>query len=93
MSGRYTRPMIAITRLVTAAALLASLAACGNKGPLVHPSQPQAEAVPAPATSTATPMPPAIDPTDTLPPADSTPPPAADPGGAVPPASPPGSNG
>ncbi len=90
MSGRYTRPMTAITRIVTAAALLACLAACGNKGPLVHPSQPQAEAVPAPATSTAVPMPPA---TDTLPPADSTPPPSADPAGAVPPASPPAGGG
>jgi predicted small lipoprotein YifL len=76
--------MIAITRIVTAAALLACLAACGNKGPLVHPSQPQAEAVPAPAA------PPAADPTDVLPPADSTPPPGAD---ATPSASPPAGGG
>jgi predicted small lipoprotein YifL len=93
MSDRYTRAMIAITRIATAAVLLACLAACGNKGPLVHPSQPQAEGVPAPATSVAVPMPPATDPTDVLPPADSTPPPDAGPAGAVPPASPPAGGG
>jgi len=42
-----------ILRISLAAALLAALAACGNKGPLVHPQSPADEmAVP---TTTATP--------------------------------------
>jgi predicted small lipoprotein YifL len=74
-----------IARPLVAAMLLASLAACGNKGPLVHPSAPQSE-VPAPA-STAAP----VDPTQELPPADSTPPPDA--GGAAPANPPPDGSG
>ena len=55
------------SRLLVAAALLATLAACGNKGPLVRPSSaqmPPAEA-PVPADST-----PPVDTGDTAPPAD-----------------------
>ncbi|WP_207780934.1 LPS translocon maturation chaperone LptM, partial [Cognatiluteimonas telluris] len=64
-------------RLLTAASVLLALSACGNKGPLVHPSRaPDASAVPAqPASSdpTATPpsqdngVPPDAAPTDTVP--------------------------
>jgi predicted small lipoprotein YifL len=74
------------TRLLIAVALVACLAACGNKGPLVHPTPPQSD-VPAPAS------PPSTDPTTTLPPANPTPPPDADPGGAVPPTPPPDGGG
>jgi len=66
-------------RLITVA-LLSCLAACGNKGPLVHPTAPQSE-LPAPASSQS----PA--PTQVAPPAN--PPPAdTDPGVAPPPPAP-----
>jgi predicted small lipoprotein YifL len=74
-------------RLLLAAALLAMLAACGNKGPLVKPSQaqppaPEAAPVPAPdptdsAPAQEIPQPPAADPASATP----TPPPADDDGG------------
>ena len=90
MSRRYTRGMDkTILRHLMTAALLAALAACGNKGPLVKASRAgpaDAQAVPADAQS-----PPAGDPTevpspDEVPPATapaSTPPdvPPADDGG------------
>ena len=71
-----------IARCLLAAALLSCLAACGNKGPLVHPTAPQSEQ-PVPAS------PPSTDPTEVLPPASPTPPADADPGAAVPPVPPP----
>ena len=64
------------TRLFIAALLL-GLAACGNKGPLVHPSPPGDTTTPAPAS------PPSGEPTDTLPTDDTTPP--ADTGTTTPP--------
>jgi predicted small lipoprotein YifL len=69
-------------RLLIAAALLSTIAACGNKGPLVHPSAPTDASIPAPAS------PPSTDPTSTLPEQSPSPPADADPGAAVPPAPP-----
>ncbi|MDB6164742.1 MAG: hypothetical protein JWL98_2174 [Xanthomonadaceae bacterium] len=77
--------MTPTVRHLVAAALLVSLAGCGNKGPLVHPSPPATD-VPAPTS------PPSTDPT-TVPPVDTSTPPDADPGGAVPPTPPPDSGG
>ena len=75
----YTRGMNNPARYLAAAALLATLAACGNKGPLVRASA---------ATSAATvPSPAASDPTGTAPVEGVSPPPAADPPAATPPAS------
>ncbi len=74
-----------IARCLLSAALLSCLAACGNKGPLVHPTAPHSD-LPAPAS------PPSTDPTQALPPA--SPPPDVDPGATAPPAPvPPGGNG
>ena len=71
-----------IARSLLVAAVLVTLAGCGNKGPLVLPDAPAADvAVPA--------SPPATDPTPAPPPSAPTPPAAADPGGAVPPVAPP----
>ena len=54
---------------LTAVVLLLALTACGNKGPLVHPSAPLPEGTtPAPAS------PPSTDPTDALPQENPTPP-------------------
>jgi predicted small lipoprotein YifL len=76
-----------LARHLIAAALLAALAACGNKGPLVKPSAaeaPASEVPPPPAEPTDTPPPeaspvPPVDAPDTTPPADV--PPADDSGG------------
>jgi len=98
MSGRYTRrmndlPAKTMFRSIIAAALLATLAACGNKGPLVKASQAvpvDAEAAPADAQS-----PPAGDPTEVTPP-DEVPPPVTEPISTppdVPPADDGGGNG
>ena len=74
MSRGYTRPMKPIARSLLVAAVLVTLAGCGNKGPLVLPDAPAADvAVP----------------TQTPPPSEPPPPGAADPGGAVPPVAPP----
>ncbi len=83
MTGGYTRAMDKPTRSLLAIALLAvalpaTLAACGNKGPLVKPSEIEPVAVPAePATATG-------GDTATPPPADTVPPPA-DPEATTPP--------
>jgi predicted small lipoprotein YifL len=81
-------------RLLTAATVLVALSACGNKGPLVHPSRaPDAAAVPtAPASGDPTATPPVqgngspddTAPATTLPPdtAPATPPPPADDSGS-----------
>ena len=74
-----------IARCLIAAALLSCLAACGNKGPLVHPTAPPSE-VPAPAS------PPSTDPTQVLPPA-SPPPDDVDSGTAAPAAPAPSGSG
>ena len=98
MSRRYTRgmndmPAKTMFRCFIAAALLAMLAACGNKGPLVKASQAvpvDAEAAPADAQS-----PPAGDPTEVAPP-DEVPPPVTEPISTppdVPPADDGGGNG
>jgi len=98
MSRRYTRgmndmPAKTMFRCFIAAALLATLAACGNKGPLVKASQAvpvDAEAAPADAQS-----PPAGDPTEVTPP-DEVPPPVTEPISTppdVPPADDGGGNG
>jgi predicted small lipoprotein YifL len=98
MSRRYTRgmndmPATPVFRCFIAAALLASLAACGNKGPLVKASQAapaDAQAAPADAQS-----PPAGDPTEVTPP-DEVPPPVTEPVSTpsdVPPADDGGGNG
>ena len=98
MSRRYTRgmndmPAKTMFRCFIAAALLATLAACGNKGPLVKASQAapvDAEAAPANAQS-----PPAGDPTEVTPP-DEVPPPVTEPISTppdVPPADDGGGNG
>ena len=71
-------------RLLIAAALVAALAACGNKGPLVRPSD--AAAPPAPS-SVAPPSPSSTDPTNALPPQD-TPADATPTGTSPPPAEP-----
>ena len=72
--------MNTLARYLLAAALLAMLAACGNKGPLVRPS---AAATPAPVAS-----PPANDPTETIPVEETQPPPAVAPALVTPPATP-----
>jgi len=98
MSRRYTRgmndmPAKTMFRCFIAAALLATLAACGNKGPLVKASQAvpvDAQAAPADAQS-----PPAGDPTEVTPP-DEVPPPVTEPISTppdVPPADDGGGNG
>lgn len=74
-------------RYLTAAALLATLAACGNKGPLVQASQAlPVEVAPAPAS------PPSTDPTDVAPP-EQIPAPSTAPPSASPPATPPATGG
>jgi predicted small lipoprotein YifL len=95
MSRGYTRRMDKTTlRYLIAAALLATLAACGNKGPLVKASQAaaiEAQAAPADAQS-----PPAGDPTEIAPPDEVPPPPATEPASPppdVPPADDGGGNG
>jgi predicted small lipoprotein YifL len=65
-----------LARHLIAAALLAALAACGNKGPLVKPSatEPTSDVAPAPAAPTdtstpeAAPVPPVDAPETTTPP-------------------------
>jgi predicted small lipoprotein YifL len=74
-----------VARYLLAAALLALLAACGNKGPLVRPS---AAATRAPVAS-----PPATDPTNTTPVEETPPPPAVAPDPVTPPATPGGGHG
>jgi predicted small lipoprotein YifL len=78
MSRRYTRNMDkTLLRYLIAAALLATLAACGNKGPLVKASQAvpaDVEAAPADVQS-----PPAGDPTEVAPPDEVPPPPVTEP--------------
>ncbi len=55
--------MNTITRTLIAAALLATLAACGNKGPLLKPSQiPEAQTPEEPAPQDATPVSPVAEP-------------------------------
>ena len=75
-------------RLLLAAALLATLAACGNKGPLVHPQSP-ADQMAVPATTTApadATMPAPAAPSDTTTPTNATTPPATPPAdGSTPP--------
>lgn len=95
MSRRYTRAMDkTMLRYLIAAALLATLAACGNKGPLVKASQAvpaDAQAAPADAQS-----PPAGDPTEVAPPDEIPPPPVTEPTSTppdVPPADDGGGNG
>jgi len=87
----YTPAMDNSARLMIVVALVATLAACGNKGPLVRPSD--AAAPPAPA-SVEPASPPSTDPTNALPPqdtpADATPtgtsPPPSEPAPPSPPA-------
>lgn len=79
-SRSYTHSMNYVARYLIAAALLATLASCGNKGPLVRPS-----AVKAHKHSMA---PPANDPTDTTPVEETPPPPAVAPAPVAPPATP-----
>jgi predicted small lipoprotein YifL len=78
MSRGYTSRMDkTMLRYLIAAALLATLAACGNKGPLVKASQAapvDAQAAPADAQS-----PPAGDPTEVTPPDEVPPPPVTEP--------------
>ena len=82
MSRRYTRAMndtsaTTMFRSCVVAVLLAVLAACGNKGPLVKASQTvpaDAQAAPADAQS-----PPAGDPTEVAPPDEIPPPPVTEP--------------
>ena len=99
MSRRYTRgmnqmPAKTMFRCFIAVALLATLAACGNKGQLVKASQAEpvdAEAAPADAQS-----PPAGDPTEVAPPDEIPPPPVTEPISTppdVPPADDGGGNG
>jgi len=83
MSRRYTRRMDkTMLRYLIAAVLLATLAACGNKGPLVKASRAvpvEAQATPADARS-----PPAGDPTEVAPPDEVPAPPATDPASTPP---------
>ncbi len=77
--------MNTLARYLLAAALLATLAACGNKGPLVRPSAVKThKPVAAPSTT---------DPTDTTPVEETPPPPAVAPAPVTPPATPPGGHG
>jgi predicted small lipoprotein YifL len=71
-----------LARHLIAAALLAALAACGNKGPLVKPS-----AAEAPASELAPPAP--TDPTDAMPPAEPPVSPVDAPESTSPPVTPP----
>ena len=80
-SRSYTHSMNYVARYLIAAALLATLASCGNKGPLVRPSA--IKATPAPMAT-----PPASDPTDTTPVEETPPPPAVAPAPVTPPATP-----
>jgi predicted small lipoprotein YifL len=90
MTRRYTRGMNTSVRFLLAAALLATLVACGNKGPLVKASQATpADAAAAPADAS----PPSSDPTDVAPVEEATPPPATDPASATPPDVPPVDDG
>ena len=85
--SRYTAAMNATTRIATTALALALLAGCGNKGPLVLPTEPppidpatlpdtQPEPVPADATPT---DPEAAEPaTDSTTPPETPAPPASD---------------
>jgi predicted small lipoprotein YifL len=66
------------TRIAIAAALLVLLAACGNKGPLVKPSQA------APAEPVSMPVSPDTTPVDPAPAEDGTPAPAAEPAATEP---------
>ena len=94
MSRRYTRAMDkTMLRYLIAAALLATLAACGNKGPLVKASAVPADAQAAPADAQS---PPAGDPTEVAPPDEIPPPPVTEPSSTppdVPPANDGGGNG
>jgi predicted small lipoprotein YifL len=90
MTRRYTRGMNTSVRFLLAAALLATLVACGNKGPLVKASQSApADAAAAPADAS----PPSSDPTDVAPAEETTPPPATDPASVTPPDVPPADDG
>jgi len=87
MSRRYTRgmndmPAKTMFRCFIAAALLATLAACGNKGPLVK--APRAVPVEAQATPADAQSPPAGDPTEVAPPDEVPAPPATDPASTPP---------
>ncbi|GAB3102846.1 LPS translocon maturation chaperone LptM [Lysobacter terrae] len=77
------------TRLVTIAFAMALLSGCGNKGPLVLPTPPAENAVPAPESAPAEATPVEAAPTEPAPPAepttDSQTPPAEEP---VPPPAP-----
>jgi len=89
MSRRYTRRMDkTMLRYLVSAALLATLAACGNKGPLVK--APRAVPVEAQATPADAQSPPAGDPTEVAPP-DEVPPPVTQP--VTPPEVPPADDG
>ena len=91
MTRRYTRGMNTSVRFLLAAVLLATLVACGNKGPLVKASQATpADAAAAPADASS---PPSSDPTDVAPVEETTPPPATDPASATPPDVPPVDDG
>ncbi len=75
----YTRPMNPITRTLIAAALLATLAACGNKGPLVKPSQiPETQTPEEAAPQDATPVEPVAEPAAPVSSDEALPPPADD---------------
>ena len=77
--------MNTLARYLLAAALLATLAACGNKGPLVRPSAVKThKPVAAPSTT---------EPTDSAPVEEAAPTPAADPAPVTPPATPPAGGG
>ena len=89
MSRGYTRAMKTFRYLI-AAALLATLAACGNKGPLVKASQAAADAAVAPADTAS---PPATEPTEVAPPEEVPAPPATDPASTTPPDVPPADDG
>ncbi len=78
---RYTRPMNDITRTLIAAVLLATLAACGNKGPLIKPSQIPATQTPEePAPQDATPVAPVAAPAAPVSDETLSPPPSEDDG-------------
>ena len=86
--GPILAPMKTPLRLLLAAALFATLAACGNKGPLVHPQSP-ADQMAVPATTTApadATVPAPAAPVDTPAPTDTTTPPPADDSTPPPPA-------
>lgn len=71
--------MNTITRTLIAAALLATLAACGNKGPLVRPSQiPESQTPEEPAPQDATPVIPIAEPAAPVSQDETLPPPPSD---------------